>query len=289
MPAKDSASATQAQEPLDESAPPDRKKPRKNKTGTAAAMLRKIPSRHESARAPYTRDYFGGWLSTSGCTTRQRVLQKESTRGRPSGCSVRRGLWFSAYDGERVRDASALDVDHLVPLAEAWRSGASRWSAGTRIRYANDLGYSGTLRAVTAGSNRAKGDQDPANWMPPRQIHHCKYIGTWIAVKYRWRLAVDRAERRVLAQNVRDCRRKADVPKPARAVVRISKRPIGSVAPKRNRSRSTPRRGLSGGRADRRYDTCAAAKANGLGPYRRGADPEYGWYRDADGDGLVCE
>jgi hypothetical protein len=41
--------------------------------------------------------------------------------------------------------------------------------------------------------------------------------------------------------------------------------------------------------SDPRFDTCKAAKASGYGPYYRGEDTEYGWYRDADSDGKVCE
>jgi hypothetical protein len=195
---------------------------RRRRIGTAAYMLRRLKVRAAAGSASYDRERFGGWRTRDGCTTRERVLIKESRRGREAGCHVRRGFWLSVYDGERTRDPSDFDIDHLVPLGEAWVSGARRWTPGTSERYTNDLGYSGTLRAVSAGSNRAKGDQDPASWMPPRAIHHCKYIGTWIAVKYRWRLTIDRAERAVLWRYVDRCARKSDVPIPDRARVRYS-------------------------------------------------------------------
>jgi hypothetical protein len=246
-------------------------------------MLRRVPRRPESSRAPYQRAYFGpGWTTRDGCTTRQRVLIKEARRGSDVGCLVRHGLWISAYDGRRFTNPADLDIDHLVPLGEAWRSGASRWSAGTRIRYANDTGYQGTLRAVSAGSNRSKSDADPASWMPPRKIHRCKYIGTWLAVKYRWHLGANPAERAVLGRYVQACGRKSDVPVPRRARVRISKRPLPGTS-ERRRERNRDRQ------SDRRYNTCAEAIARGLGPYRRGVDREYDWYTDRDSDGIVCE
>jgi hypothetical protein len=241
-------------------------------------MLREIRIRNESSSAGYQRELFGGWTTNGGCTTRQSVLIAEDRATPPSGCQIQRGRWNSLYDGQTVSDASSLDIDHMVPLEQAYVSGASRWSAGTRHRYANDLGYAGSLRAVTASTNRSKGDSDPAHWMPPRQIHRCKYIGNWIAVKYRWHLAADRSELAVLRRIVEKCGRKSDVPKPRRATVRISKA-------KPQRSQSHPH---SGG-TDRRFSTCAEAIAHGLGPYRRGKDAEYAWYRDADDDGLVCE
>lgn len=254
----------------------------RRRIGTAAYMLARIRTKTQAAAESYDRDRFGGWVTRGGCTTRQRVLRAESRRGQAVDCHVRRGLWISAYDGLRSGDESELDIDHLVPLGEAWVSGASRWSAGTRIRYANDLGYSGTLRAVSAGSNRSKGDRDPAEWMPPRQIHHCKYIGTWIAVKYRWRLSMDTDERAVLRRYVDRCKRKSDVPIPHRAKVRIAKQRKNHRNQKANGRRS-------GGRLDRRYSSCKQAIANGLGPYVRGRDPEYRWYVDRDDDNKVCE
>lgn len=257
--------------------------------GSAAYMLKRIKRRPATSSASYQRAYFGdSWSTEYGCTTRQWVLIKESRRGSEAGCRVRHGFWISAYDGRRTRNPSTFDIDHLVPLGEAWVSGASRWTAGTRRRYANDLAYSGTLRAVSASSNRSKGDADPANWLPPRAIHRCKYIGTWIAVKYRWKLTIDPAERRVLASYVKSCGRKSDVPKPRRALVRIATHPV--------RARPTRRPSSTRGRAhknykqrDRRYRTCSEAKAHGLGPYFKGVDREYNWYRDADDDGKVCE
>lgn len=255
----------------------DKAKSNRRRVGTAAYMLRRIKTRAESSRAPYRREYFGAWEDQHGCTTRQLVLINESRRGSDIGCHVRHGLWVSTYDGRRTRNPSNFDIDHLVPLGEAWVSGASRWSAGTRKRYANDLGYSGTLRAVSATSNRAKGDADPASWMPPRRIHRCKYIGTWIAVKYRWHLTSDRSERSVLSRYVRDCGRKSDVPIPRRATVRISKRPL------------RPARVRGEKKGGHRFATCADAKAHGFGPYLKGRDRQYRWYEDRDNDGIVCE
>jgi hypothetical protein len=67
-------------------------------------------------------------------------------------------MWLSPYDGKSYTKDSALDIDHLVPLAEAWRSGAWAWSALQRQNYANDLTESKALVAVSLGLNRQKGD-----------------------------------------------------------------------------------------------------------------------------------
>jgi hypothetical protein len=122
-----------------------------------------------------------------------------------SGCSLSGGSWFSVYDSVSTTDSSSFDVDHFVPLKEAWDSGANRWDASTREAYANDLGYDGSLIAVSASSNRSKSDRDPAAWMPDVSAYDCQYIYTWIEVKLRWGLTVDGAEQAALTQGSIGC------------------------------------------------------------------------------------
>ena len=171
---------------------------------TILSMLRSLTVAPERSDG-YDRDLFPHWdYLGDDCDVRDRVLIIEALRGPSTGnsCPVGSGRWFSAFDGVTVRDPSELDIDHMVPLAEAWGSGARRWSTSVREAFANDLGYAGSLIAVTASSNRSKGDQDPAEWLPPRTSYRCTYVSEWIAVKWRWRLTVDSSERaslRVLA------------------------------------------------------------------------------------------
>lgn len=145
----------------------------------------------------YERDKFKTWIDADGdgCDTRKEVLLQEAddapTRG--AGCSLTGGRWYSYYDEVNHYDASELDIDHLVPLAEAWESGARSWTAATREAYANDLGDTRTLVAVTASLNRSKGEKDIAEWLPPKQ--DCRYLREWVAVKHRWGLSVDSAEK----------------------------------------------------------------------------------------------
>ena len=122
-------------------------------------------------RDGYTRDKFRHWVDEDrdGCNTRNEVLLDEAT-WTPEigpGCRLSGGRWSSYYDDVDVDEAARLDIDHMVPLAEAWDSGAYTWDAGRRQRYANDLGDPRALAAVTARANRSKADQDPADWLPP--------------------------------------------------------------------------------------------------------------------------
>ncbi|WP_405816431.1 MULTISPECIES: HNH endonuclease family protein [unclassified Streptomyces] len=151
-------------------------------------------------RTGYQRTSFRHWnagdIPADGCNTRQEVLLAEAVVYPEigPGCTLTGGVWWSYYDEREVTPAGALDIDHMVPLAEAWDSGASAWTAARREAYANDQGQPASLVAVTARSNRSKADQDPAEWLPPAPDALCRYGAEWTATKLRWGLAVDEAE-----------------------------------------------------------------------------------------------
>lgn len=154
--------------------------------------------------AGYDRDLFRHWVDADqDCRdTRDEVLASES-RVPVSGCDVTAGEWFSPYDHATWTASSDVDIDHLVPLKEAWDSGAWGWSATARERYANDLGDRRTLVAVTDNVNQSKGDRDVAEWLP--EFGRCSYVRQWTAVKLRWRLSVDAAEKDALAGLAAGC------------------------------------------------------------------------------------
>jgi hypothetical protein len=160
-------------------------------------------------RTGYSRDLFQHWVDAdgNGCDTRREVLIAESTVPvtRESGCRVTAGSWYSFFDAVWISDPSGLDIDHLVPLAEAWDSGAHSWDAATRRAFANDLEDPRSLIAVSASSNRSKGDRDPAEWLPPDRTYHCVYVADWVVVKHRWQLSVDAAERAALERVIGGC------------------------------------------------------------------------------------
>lgn len=154
-----------------------------------------------SGTTTYQRSKFEGWIDADhdGCNTRNEVLIAESKTKVKLGahCKILSGKWVSWYDGVTTTKSSTFDIDHVVPLGEVWVSGGRKWSSAKRGRYANDLGYSWTLDAVSAHANRSKGDRDPAHWLPDRS--DCRYAQHWVAIKYRWRLSVDRTEKKELA------------------------------------------------------------------------------------------
>ncbi|MGQ0743972.1 MAG: GmrSD restriction endonuclease domain-containing protein [Acidimicrobiales bacterium] len=157
----------------------------------------------------YSRDLFPTWsdLDANGCDARADTLIAESLTpvGRRPGCEVVAGTWVSIYDGARVTDPASLDVDHLVPLAEAWRSGAAGWDASRRRAFANHIAYADHLIAVTRGSNRSKGDDPPHRWRPPRREAWCRYAVAWVSVKIAWSLSATTPERDALGQMLDTC------------------------------------------------------------------------------------
>ncbi|MEU9129363.1 HNH endonuclease family protein [Kitasatospora sp. NPDC048540] len=159
-------------------------------------------------RTGYERTKFRHWIDAdkNGCNTRKEVILAEAVEAPEvgPGCSLTGGSWYSPYDGVTVTDAAGLDVDHVVPLAEAWDSGASTWTPKERERYANDLHEPRALIAVTAKSNRSKADKDVSDWLPV-QNDQCEYVTDWTVVKTRWGLTIDQREQDTLRQLAAGC------------------------------------------------------------------------------------
>ncbi|MFE3431146.1 HNH endonuclease family protein [Streptomyces sp. NPDC059171] len=173
-----------------------------------ADAIKKIPVAEEQ-RTGYERDAFKHWVDEDGdsCTTRAEVLLAEAVTAPEQGarCTLSGGSWLSYYDEVEVTEARKLDIDHMVPLAEAWDSGAYDWTPERREAYANDLDAERSLVAVTARTNRSKADKDPAAWMPPAQSATCTYLTDWTATKLRWGLTADETEQAALLELAEPC------------------------------------------------------------------------------------
>ncbi|CAE6427150.1 unnamed protein product [Rhizoctonia solani] len=155
----------------------------------------------------YDRKKFQQWITIDGkCDTRGTVLKREATTQVTIDpeCKTMKGTWISDYDGKLIEDARGLDIDHTVPLKEAWQSGAWSWTPARRKEFANDLTRP-QLLAVSAISNRMKGDKDPSKWMPSNPAFRCTYIRAWIEVKHYYDLTVDEAEKKRLTKLIDNC------------------------------------------------------------------------------------
>ncbi|MEV5610441.1 HNH endonuclease family protein [Streptomyces sp. NPDC052225] len=173
---------------------------------TARTYLSELTVKAEGSSDGYSRDLFPHWITQSGtCNTREVVLKRDGTNVvTDSNCAATSGSWYSAYDGATWTAASDLDIDHIVPLSEAWKSGANAWTTSKRQGFANDLTRP-QLIAVTDNVNQAKGDQDPATWMPSRTAYACTYLRMWVQVKHYYALTVDSAEKSAIQSGLSGC------------------------------------------------------------------------------------
>ena len=171
----------------------------------------------------YSRREFGSsWRDTdgNGCNQRDDVLLRDAVAGstkvqRQGACDhdVLAGTWIDPYNGQtlsfddlkNLSQAQGIQIDHVVPLAEAWSSGAAAWPRERRIQFANDLSV---LRAAGGRTNASKGASDPAAWRP-KKAYQCGYAMKWIEIKHRWELTVDRSEVAALESMLDTCIAKA--------------------------------------------------------------------------------
>lgn len=152
---------------------------------------------------PYNRSkHFGTWIFDgrfAGCmNTRAKVLVRDSSHEvsySSSGCTVRSGLWADPYSGRDFTQAVDIQIDHFVPLKNAYISGADRWSSQKRCLYTNFMGNEFHLLSVNGKENSAKGDRSPKDYMPPNPEYRCQYLSQWLKVKLLWSLALESAEK----------------------------------------------------------------------------------------------
>lgn len=182
----------------------------------AAKQLAGLPVKPEHP-AGYQRSLFGpAWADVdhNGCDTRNDILARDLTDIVKSGsCTVLSGTLHDPYTGKTIafvrgiKTSNAVQVDHIVPLYEAWRSGAWNWHnspnrsvAQYREQYANDPLV---LQAVDGPTNEAKGDDDPSRWLPAHDP--CTYVRRYIQIKAKYRLSVDPAEYAALSKTLAAC------------------------------------------------------------------------------------
>ncbi|OJD10690.1 hypothetical protein AJ78_08372 [Emergomyces pasteurianus Ep9510] len=187
--------------PLNTRTPPNIPSP-----AEARSLLSAITVAPQGLQDGYSRDLFPHWITIQGaCSTRETVLKRDGTNVNVGNdCYPSSGSWYSAYDGAIWTKASDLDIDHMVPLSNAWKSGAAAWTTEKRKEFANDL-VNPQLLAVTDNVNQEKSDSGPEAWKPPLQTYHCEYARMWVKVKSFYELTITDPEKSALADMLDTC------------------------------------------------------------------------------------
>ena len=242
------------------------------------------------SHAGYSRSQFGkAWIDVDGnhCDTRDDILARDlRSISRAGACKVLSGTLRDPYTGQTIYyvrgNGSGVDIDHVVALSNAWETGAAVWVYSKRAALANDPA---NLLAVDASANRQKGDADAGAWLP-QTSYQCAYVARQVMVKRKYQLFVTSDEKSAMKRVLSRCS-SIRLPNPGSqptTAANAGAPPLSSSTAVGDTNASTTHAGL-----DPRFSSCAKAKAAGYGPYVRGRDSEYAWYRDGDGDGIDCE
>jgi hypothetical protein len=183
--------------------------------GAALAALDTLEVKGPAAATGYARENFGSaWTDVdgNGCDTRNDILARDLTdltySTRDKACEVRTGTFDDPYTGETIdfkrgnKTSSAVQIDHLIPLKDAWIKGAQSWDEETRVRFANDPL---NLLASDGSANQSKGARDASAWLPPNHAFRCTYVARQIAVKVDYDLWVTPSERDAMARVLDAC------------------------------------------------------------------------------------
>lgn len=184
----------------------------------AMAVLNKLPVKGKAAKTGYSRDRFGpAWTDKAkgvlwagnGCDTRNDILKRDLKNPTLSGkCKVMSGVLNpDPYTGKvihfkRGKESAKIQIDHLIPLGNAWVTGAQQLPESKRVALANDPR---NLLAVDGPANGAKGDRDASGWMPPNRKIWCQYIEAQINVKHIYGLWVTSAEKNAMMKVLSRC------------------------------------------------------------------------------------
>lgn len=147
----------------------------------------------------YERDqWMTDWADADGdgCSTREEVLIAESRTPAqidPIGCTIVAGDWLDRFTGSTFDSPADVQIDHLVALGDAHRSGGWAWTAERKAAFANDLDTD-ELNVLESGENSRKGDDGPDAWMPPSKSARCDYVAAYARVKAHWELTVTPAQ-----------------------------------------------------------------------------------------------
>lgn len=270
--------------------------------GDAGQVLASLAVKGRAPKTGYSREQFGAaWadVDRNGCDTRNDILNRDLTdktyKSGTHDCVVATGVLRDPYTGGTIdfkrgqNTSTAVQIDHVVALSDAWQKGAQQLSDEMRERLANDPL---NLLAVDGPTNQSKSDGDAATWLPPNKSYRCEYVARQVGVKAKYGLWVTQTERDAIAgilascpgQRIPDSTALPTVAEQAPAPSPTEAPEPSAPAPSPSPTVTQPQQ--SGG--DVSYRNCTAVRAAGKAPLHRG-DPGYSSKLDRDGDGVACE
>ncbi|MFC0315826.1 DUF1524 domain-containing protein [Gordonia phosphorivorans] len=301
---QDSSAARPSQAP-----PSTDRRPLDERSSAALASLAEIPVKGRAPKTGYSRDLFGQRWSDdvdvefghNGCDTRNDILRRDLTqtalKAGTRDCVVVSGTLTDPYTGKTIdfvrgsSSSSAVQIDHVVALSDAWQKGAQQLSSDERRNFANDPR---NLLAVDGPTNQRKGDGDAATWLPPNRAYRCTYVARQIEVKAAYRLWVTQAEKNAMTRLLTDCGGTAPASDRSSTTESAEDEPTAptrtptEAAPPRTTERPRPLVQTPTPGPNAYYPNCSAARAAGAAPLHVG-DPGYSSKLDRDGDGVACE
>ena len=292
----------------DASSPSDGNAGASNASGAAVDMLATLPVKGRAPKTGYARTQFGAaWsdVDHNGCDTRNDILKRDMTnvtfKPGTHDCVVKTGTLNDPYTGKTINfvrgqhTSTAVQIDHVVALSDAWQKGAQQLSADQRLQLANDP-YN--LLAVDGPANQQKSDSDAASWLPSNKSFRCQYVARQIGVKHKYALWVTQAEKDAMTSVLSGCpgqtvpdgggvvasaqadSQPAQTPEPDQTTQ-------AAPAPAQTQAAPAPAPAQQSG-GDVYYQNCSAVRAAGKAPLYQG-QPGYSRKLDRDGDGVACE
>lgn len=157
----------------------------------------------------YRKLFYDDWGTTaSGCNTREAILSRDLTEVELKGCKVQSGVLEDPYTGKTIQfqrgqdTSSAVQIDHVVALSNAWATGAFAFDEDERYKISQDPL---NLLAVDGPANQQKSDQDASDWLPSNEAFQCQYVARQISVKYKYRLWVTPREKLKMQEVLANC------------------------------------------------------------------------------------
>lgn len=279
---------------------------------SATVVLDTLQVKGRAPKTRYKRTQFGkAWADVdhNGCDTRNDILNRDLSGVKHKlgthDCVVKSGTLQDPYTGKTItfkrgqKTSTAVQIDHVVALSDAWQKGAQKLSKTTRTELANDP-YN--LLAVQGRANQQKSDGDAATWLPSNKAFRCEYVARQIGVKHKYSLWVTSSEKaamnRVLAScpaqtipdytGVKAASQQAQTDTSAQESTQ-SQTQTQEDAPSQSQSTApAPTTTQQSSGSDVYYKNCTAARAAGAAPIYQG-QPGYRAALDRDRDGVACE